>query len=181
MIRATRQGATAVAIYARYSTDRQDARSIDDQVCRCRAFADAHSRPRRRRRVQGRGRERRPPRARRPDPVTWRSSSAEAQAIPGSGFSPSRRSAASRTLFAPAVGPSRIATSSASERTRSALLQALVSAPRFADFREGRSQARGRRPRNAMRRESALQEHLHARQGQRQSVVYDTKVKLVAM
>lgn len=32
---------TAVAIYARYSTDRQDARSIDDQLRRCRRFADA--------------------------------------------------------------------------------------------------------------------------------------------
>lgn len=31
--------ATAVAIYARYSTDRQDARSIDDQIRRCRALA----------------------------------------------------------------------------------------------------------------------------------------------
>lgn len=30
----------AVAIYARYSTDRQDARSIDDQLRRCRAYAD---------------------------------------------------------------------------------------------------------------------------------------------
>lgn len=29
-----------VAIYARYSTDRQDARSIDDQMRRCRALAD---------------------------------------------------------------------------------------------------------------------------------------------
>jgi len=29
-----------VAVYARYSTDRQDARSIDDQIRRCRAFAD---------------------------------------------------------------------------------------------------------------------------------------------
>lgn len=29
-----------VAIYARFSTDRQDARSIDDQVRRCRAFAE---------------------------------------------------------------------------------------------------------------------------------------------
>lgn len=28
----------AVAIYARYSTDRQDARSIDDQVRRCRPW-----------------------------------------------------------------------------------------------------------------------------------------------
>lgn len=32
-------GASAVAIYARYSTDRQDARSIDDQVRCCRQFA----------------------------------------------------------------------------------------------------------------------------------------------
>jgi len=31
---------TAVSIYARYSTDRQDARSIEDQVRRCRRFAD---------------------------------------------------------------------------------------------------------------------------------------------
>jgi DNA invertase Pin-like site-specific DNA recombinase len=31
-----------VAIYARYSTDRQDARSIDDQMRRCRAYAAAH-------------------------------------------------------------------------------------------------------------------------------------------
>ncbi|MEO8212374.1 MAG: recombinase family protein, partial [Myxococcales bacterium] len=31
----------AVAIYARYSTDRQDARSIDDQIRRCRAFAQS--------------------------------------------------------------------------------------------------------------------------------------------
>lgn len=31
-----------VAIYARYSTDRQDARSIDDQVRRCRAHASSH-------------------------------------------------------------------------------------------------------------------------------------------
>ncbi len=30
-----------VAIYARYSTDRQDARSIEDQTRRCRAFAEA--------------------------------------------------------------------------------------------------------------------------------------------
>lgn len=41
MTRATRHDAAAVAIYARYSTDRQDARSIDDQVRRCRAFAEA--------------------------------------------------------------------------------------------------------------------------------------------
>lgn len=32
----------AVAIYARYSTDQQDARSIDDQFRRCREFADRH-------------------------------------------------------------------------------------------------------------------------------------------
>ncbi len=32
-----------MAIYARYSTDRQDARSIDDQVRRCRAFAEARA------------------------------------------------------------------------------------------------------------------------------------------
>jgi len=32
-------GAPLVAVYARYSTDRQDARSIDDQVRRCRQFA----------------------------------------------------------------------------------------------------------------------------------------------
>jgi site-specific DNA recombinase len=32
-------GAPVVAVYARYSTDRQDARSIDDQVRRCRQFA----------------------------------------------------------------------------------------------------------------------------------------------
>ncbi len=31
-----------VAIYARYSTDRQDARSIDDQVRRCRSHAASH-------------------------------------------------------------------------------------------------------------------------------------------
>jgi DNA invertase Pin-like site-specific DNA recombinase len=41
MTRATRHDADAVAIYARYSTDRQDARSIDDQVRRCRAFAES--------------------------------------------------------------------------------------------------------------------------------------------
>ncbi len=41
MTRATRNDAASVAIYARYSTDRQDARSIDDQVRRCRAFAEA--------------------------------------------------------------------------------------------------------------------------------------------
>ena len=28
-----------VALYARYSTEKQDARSIDDQLRRCRAFA----------------------------------------------------------------------------------------------------------------------------------------------
>ncbi len=31
-----------VALYARYSTDRQDARSIDDQLRRCRAHAASH-------------------------------------------------------------------------------------------------------------------------------------------
>ena len=31
-----------VAVYARYSTERQDSRSIDDQVRRCRAHATAH-------------------------------------------------------------------------------------------------------------------------------------------
>lgn len=31
-----------VAIYARYSSDRQDARSIDDQLRRCRAYAAGH-------------------------------------------------------------------------------------------------------------------------------------------
>ena len=31
-----------VAIYARYSTDKQDARSIDDQVRRCREYAERH-------------------------------------------------------------------------------------------------------------------------------------------
>ncbi len=31
-----------VAIYARYSTERQDARSIDDQIRRCRAYATLH-------------------------------------------------------------------------------------------------------------------------------------------
>lgn len=30
----------SVAIYARYSTDRQDARSIDDQFRRCRRYAE---------------------------------------------------------------------------------------------------------------------------------------------
>ncbi len=43
MTRATRDDAASVAIYARYSTDRQDARSIDDQVRRCRAFAEARA------------------------------------------------------------------------------------------------------------------------------------------
>src|SRR5262249_17297761 len=33
--------AQGVAIYARYSTDRQDARSIEDQIRRCRDFAAA--------------------------------------------------------------------------------------------------------------------------------------------
>ena len=33
---------TPVAIYARYSTDKQDARSIDDQLRRCREFAERH-------------------------------------------------------------------------------------------------------------------------------------------
>jgi DNA invertase Pin-like site-specific DNA recombinase len=31
-----------VAVYARYSTDRQDARSIDDQIQRCHAYASLH-------------------------------------------------------------------------------------------------------------------------------------------
>src|SRR5437867_13066736 len=35
--------ALAVSIYARYSTDRQDARSIDDQLRRCRAYAGGHA------------------------------------------------------------------------------------------------------------------------------------------
>jgi site-specific DNA recombinase len=35
--------AIAVAIYARYSTDRQDARSIDDQLRRCRRYAEERS------------------------------------------------------------------------------------------------------------------------------------------
>src|SRR5262245_15211535 len=35
----TTDSTTPAAIYARYSTDRQDARSIDDQVRRCRAHA----------------------------------------------------------------------------------------------------------------------------------------------
>ncbi len=39
MTRDTRPQA-AVAVYARYSTERQDARSIDDQVRRCCAFAE---------------------------------------------------------------------------------------------------------------------------------------------
>ncbi|HEY6005315.1 MAG TPA: recombinase family protein [Anaeromyxobacter sp.] len=43
MTRATRHDAAAVVIYARYSTDRQDARSIDDQVRRCRVFAEARA------------------------------------------------------------------------------------------------------------------------------------------
>jgi DNA invertase Pin-like site-specific DNA recombinase len=30
------------ALYARFSTDKQDARSIDDQLRRCRAYAEAH-------------------------------------------------------------------------------------------------------------------------------------------
>src|SRR5262245_2509331 len=34
--------ALPVALYARYSSDRQDARSIDDQLRRCRAYAAAH-------------------------------------------------------------------------------------------------------------------------------------------
>ena len=38
----TTEGALPVAIYARYSTDRQDARSIDDQMRRCRAYAASH-------------------------------------------------------------------------------------------------------------------------------------------
>ena len=38
----TTEGALPVAIYARYSTDRQDARSIDDQMRRCRAHAATH-------------------------------------------------------------------------------------------------------------------------------------------
>jgi len=33
---------TPVTIYARYSTDRQDARSIDDQMRRCREYAARH-------------------------------------------------------------------------------------------------------------------------------------------
>lgn len=33
---------TPVAIYARYSTDKQDARSIDDQLRRCREYAERH-------------------------------------------------------------------------------------------------------------------------------------------
>lgn len=32
---------TGVGVYARYSTDRQDARSIEDQIRRCRAFAES--------------------------------------------------------------------------------------------------------------------------------------------
>jgi site-specific DNA recombinase len=38
----TTEGPLPVAIYARYSTDRQDARSIDDQMRRCRAHAATH-------------------------------------------------------------------------------------------------------------------------------------------
>ena len=38
----TNDAAIPIAIYARYSTDRQDARSIDDQIRRCRAYAAAH-------------------------------------------------------------------------------------------------------------------------------------------
>lgn len=34
---------STVALYARYSTDRQDARSIDDQLRRCRAWAEARA------------------------------------------------------------------------------------------------------------------------------------------
>ena len=34
--------ALPVALYARFSTDRQDARSLDDQARRCRRFADEH-------------------------------------------------------------------------------------------------------------------------------------------
>jgi DNA invertase Pin-like site-specific DNA recombinase len=37
----SKSDAGAVAIYARYSTDRQDARSIDDQIRRCRALAQS--------------------------------------------------------------------------------------------------------------------------------------------
>ena len=32
----------SICIYARYSTEKQDARSIEDQVRRCRAFAATH-------------------------------------------------------------------------------------------------------------------------------------------
>lgn len=39
--RSMKANPAAVAIYARYSTDRQDARSIDDQIRRCRALAAA--------------------------------------------------------------------------------------------------------------------------------------------
>jgi hypothetical protein len=45
MTRATRHDAASVVIYARYSVEHQDARSIDDQVRRCGAFE-----------VEGRGR-----------------------------------------------------------------------------------------------------------------------------
>lgn len=38
----TNDGPLSVAIYARYSTDRQDSRSIDDQIRRCRAHAATH-------------------------------------------------------------------------------------------------------------------------------------------
>src|SRR5882762_6456629 len=38
-----RAALSGVAIYARYSTDKQDARSIEDQVRRCRAQAEARS------------------------------------------------------------------------------------------------------------------------------------------
>ncbi len=41
MTRAAGHDAAAVAVHARYSTDRQDSRSIDDQVRRCRGFADS--------------------------------------------------------------------------------------------------------------------------------------------
>jgi site-specific DNA recombinase len=42
MQKTTSDGGLDVAVYARYSTDRQDARSIDDQVRRCRAYATTH-------------------------------------------------------------------------------------------------------------------------------------------
>ena len=38
----TNSASLPVAIYARYSTERQDARSIDDQIRRCRAYATLH-------------------------------------------------------------------------------------------------------------------------------------------